>query len=178
MIKIAIQEIEKSLAPIHRQFSAEFRFHKPNSFGQYCHWFVNRSTFLWQFITGEIQRDKYCSLVAGKTICGYLYSSPLTNNFSVKQINPTHITNVCNQDVFLLNWKADRFGDVGIKEKETSVYRKFISNTKSKKNHYSVYLLFKENRPMLPDNYKLNLNHLKKLQEQLDKMPHLLKKCR
>ena len=37
MIKIAIQEIEKSLAPIHRQFSAEFRFHKPNSFGQYCH---------------------------------------------------------------------------------------------------------------------------------------------
>lgn len=83
---------------------------------------------------------------------------------------------------FFLNWKADRFGDVGIKEKETSVYCKLLVIQNSRKTAIQFIAdnrpMFKENRQMLPDNYKLNLNHLKKLQEQLDKMPHLLKKCR
>ena len=43
----------------------------------------------WEFVTGEIQRDKICSLVAQKSIFGYLVSDPLMNDSSLKQVNPT-----------------------------------------------------------------------------------------
>ena len=34
----------------------------------------------WEFVTGETQRDKSCSLVAQKSIFGYLVSGPLMND--------------------------------------------------------------------------------------------------
>ena len=49
-----------------------------------------------------------------------------------------------------------------------------ISFIKFENNRYSVSLPFKENRPILPDNYQLSLNRLKKLKERLKKTPHLL----
>ena len=49
-----------------------------------------------------------------------------------------------------------------------------ISFIKFENNRYSVSLPFKVNRPILPDNYQLSLNRLKKLKERLDKTPHLL----
>ena len=49
-----------------------------------------------------------------------------------------------------------------------------ISFIKFENNRYSVSLPFKENRPILPDNYQLSLNRLKKLKERLDKTSHLL----
>ena len=49
-----------------------------------------------------------------------------------------------------------------------------ISFIKFENNRYSVSLMFKVNRPILPDNYQLSLNRLKKLKERLDKTPHLL----
>ena len=57
---------------------------------------------------------------------------------------------------------------------KTSVHDRFISDTKFRNSRYSVSLPFKENRSILPDNYQLNLNRLKKLKERLDKTPHLL----
>ena len=83
---------------------------------------------------------------------------------------------VCNQDNSL-NEKIDKFWDldtIGIKENETSVYDRFISDIKFENSRYSVSLPFKENRPMLPDNYQLSLNRLKKLKERLEKTSHLL----
>ena len=38
----------------------------------------------WEFLTGETQRDKSCSLVAQKSIFGYLVSGPLMNDSSFK----------------------------------------------------------------------------------------------
>ena len=55
----------------------------------------------------------------------------------------------------------------------TSVYDRFISDRKFENSRYLVFLPFKENRPILPDNYELSLNRLKKLKERLDKTPHL-----
>ena len=131
----------------------------------------------WEFVTGEIQRDKSCSLVAQKSIFDYLVSGPLMNDSSLKQVNPTHVMKIiCNQDNSL-NEKIDRFWDldtIGIKENETSVYDRFISDIKFENNRYSVSLPFKKIRPILPDNYQLSLNRLKKLKERLHKTPYLL----
>ena len=45
---------------------------------------------------------------------------------------------------------------IGIKRNEASVYDKFISDIKFENNHYIVSLPFKENRPILLDNYQLS----------------------
>ena len=131
----------------------------------------------WEFLTGETQRDKSCSLVAQKSIFGYLVSGPLMNDSSLKQVNPTHVMKIVwNQDNFL-NEKIDKFWDldtIGIKENETSVYDRFISDIKFENSRYSVSLPSKENRVILRDNYQLSLNRLKKLKERLEKTPHLL----
>ena len=131
----------------------------------------------WEFVTGETQRDKSCSLVAQKSIFGYLVSSPLMNDSSLKQVNPTHVMKiVCNQDNSLSE-KIDKLWDldtIGVKENETSVYDRFISDIKFENSRYSVSLPFKENRVILRDNYQLSLNRLKKLKERLEKTPHLL----
>ena len=131
----------------------------------------------WEFVTGETQRDKSCSLVAQKSIFGYLVSSPLMNDSSLKQVNPTHVMKiVCNQDNSLSE-KIDKLWDldtIGVKENETSVYDRFISDIKFENSRYSVSLPFKENRLILRDNYQLSLNRLKKLKERLEKTPHLL----
>ena len=81
----------------------------------------------------------------------------------------------CNQDNSLSE-KTNRFWDldtIGVKENETSVYERFISDIKFENSRYSVPLPFKENPPILPGNYQLSLNRLKKLKERLDKTPHL-----
>ena len=88
------------------------------------------------------------------------------NDSSLKQVNSTRIIKmVCNQDNSL-NGKNDKFLDldrIGIKDNETLVYDRFISDIKFKNSRYSVSLLFKENRPKLPGNYQISLNSLKKL---------------
>ena len=43
----------------------------------------------WDFVTGEIERNKGCSLVAQKSIFGYLVRGPVMNDSSLKQVNPT-----------------------------------------------------------------------------------------
>ena len=77
----------------------------------------------WEFVTGETQRDKSCSLVAQKSIFGYLVSGPLMNDSILKQLSPTHVIKfVCNQDNSL-NERIDKFWDLDtteIKENETS----------------------------------------------------------
>ena len=88
------------------------------------------------------------------------------NDISLKQFNSTRtIKMVCNQDNSL-NEKNNKYlhlDRTGIKDNETLVYDRFISDIKFKNSRYSVSLLFEENRPKLPVNYQLSLNRLKKL---------------
>ena len=108
---------------------------------------------------------------------GYLVSSPLMTDSSLKQVNPTHVMKiVCNPDNSL-NEKIDKFWNldtIGIKENETSVYDRFVSDITFENNRCTVSLSFKENRPILPGNHQLSLNRLKKLKEWLNKTPHPL----
>ena len=70
---------------------------------------LTRANTYWEFVTGETQRDKSCSLVAQKSIFCYLASGPLMNYSSFKQVNPAHIMNIiCNQDNSL-DERIDRF---------------------------------------------------------------------
>ena len=131
----------------------------------------------WEFVTGETQRDKSCSLVAQKSIFGNLVSSPLMNDSSLKQVNPTHVMKIVRNQDNSLSEKIDKLWDldtIGVKENETSVYDRFISDIKFENSRYSVSLPSKENRVILRDNYQLSLNRLKKLKERLEKTPHLL----
>ena len=72
-------------------------------------------------------------LVAQKSSFGYLVSRPLTKTNSSKPKSTSHVMKiVCKQDN-CLNEKINRFWDlvtIKILHKETSVYGKFIDNTK------------------------------------------------
>ena len=59
-------------------------------------------------------------------------------------------------------------------DNETSVYDKFIDSIKFENDCYSVALPFKENRPMLANNYQHCLNRLQKMKERLSKTPQSL----
>ena len=96
-----------------------------------------------------------------ESVFGYLVSGPLTKTNSSKPKSPLHVMKiVCKQDN-CLNEKINRFWDldtIGISDNETSVYEKYIDNIKFENKRYSVAFPFKENRPMLADNYQLCLN--------------------
>ena len=66
------------------------------------------------------------------------------------------------------------FGTFIPSDNETSVYDKFIDSIKFENDCYSVALPFKENHPMLADNYQLCLNRLQKMKERLSKTPQSL----
>ena len=66
------------------------------------------------------------------------------------------------------------FGTLIPSDNETSVYDKFIDSIKFENDCYSVALPFKENRPMLADNYQHCLNRLQKMKERLSKTPQSL----
>ena len=69
-------------------------------------------------------------------------------------------------------WDLD---SVGIVDGETSVYDRFVDEIKFVNDRYEVKLPFKENIPMLEDNYSLCLKRLNNLRHRLEKDPALLK---
>ena len=131
----------------------------------------------WEFVTGEIKRHDDCTLVAQISIIGYLGSGPLTKTNSSKPKSPLNVVKiVCKQDNCLnekINWFWD-LDTIGISDNETSVYEKFSDSIKFENKRYSVTLPFKENCPLLADNYQVCLNRLQKLKERLSKTPQLL----
>ena len=85
----------------------------------------------------------------------------------------------CNEtDTTYLNEKILRFWDldeIGIANKELSVYEKFKNNITLQEGRYSVRLPIKEYHPVLPDNYNLSLKRLHSLKMRLEKDEMLLR---
>ena len=85
----------------------------------------------------------------------------------------------CNEtDTTYLNEKILRFWDldeIGIANKELSVYEKFKNNITLQEGRYSVRLPIKEYHPVLPDNYDLSLKRLHSLKMRLEKDEMLLR---
>ena len=57
---------------------------------------------------------------------------------------------------------------LGIKEKEKSVYEKFIDEITFKENRYEIRLPRKEFHPILEDNYGVAINRLKRTRNRLE----------
>ena len=64
---------------------------------------------------------------------------------------------------------------IGIAEKQKSVYDKFEDQIKFENNRYVVNLPFKEDHPLIEDNFNLNMNRLENLMKKLKRDPELLK---
>ena len=77
-----------------------------------------------------------------------------------------------------LNERIGKFWDldtVGVREQEKSVYDKFIEDVVFKEGRYEVRLPFREGHPLIADNYRFSLNHLRKLTRKLRETPDILK---
>ena len=79
-----------------------------------------------------------------------------------------------------LDSQIERFWDldtIGIKDKEISVYDKLLDGVKFVNGRYEVRLPFKEDHPIIEDNYALTVARLKVLKGKLDKSPEIMKQC-
>ena len=85
--------------------------------------------------------------------------------------NETETTNL--NDKILRFWNLD---EIGIANKELSVYEKFKNNITLQEGRYSVRLPIKEYHPVLPDNYDLSLKQLHSSKMRLAKDEMLLQK--
>ena len=65
---------------------------------------------------------------------------------------------------------------LGIKEKEKSVYEKFIDEITFKENRYEIRLPRKEFHPILEDNYGVAINRLKRTRNRLEQDSALLQR--
>ena len=63
-------------------------------------------------------------------------------------------------------WELDL---LGIKENEKSVYEYVADETKLEGNRYTVKLLFKEDHPVISENYSLSGKRINGLKNLLDK---------
>ena len=77
-----------------------------------------------------------------------------------------------------MSGKIERFWDldtIEIVEKERSVYENFLDDISFHDNRYEVRLPFKEDHPMIEDNYELCKKCLSQLKRQLDNKLELKK---
>ena len=111
---------------------------------------------------------------------GYVLSGPLNyNRVESSTVNLTYAMKVemCIKEDISMEQKVGNFWNldsVGIVADEESVYDKFESTIKYEHDRCEVMLPFKENRPMLEDNYAVSLRRLKSLKVKLDKTPDIL----
>ena len=116
-------------------------------------------------------------LTAVRSKLGWLLSGPFDVSHCKETCSMnlaiTHVLRVAveSKEKHLLSQKFERFWDldtIGIVEKEKSVYKIFLDNISFHDNRYEVHLPFKEDHPMIEDNYELCKKHLSQLKKQLD----------
>ena len=135
----------------------------------------------WNIVNGEVKRCGTTGLVAINSKLGWLLNGPIvTDRNNDSTVNMTsHVMKVSfekNADR-LLSEKIERFWDldsVGVTENEQSVYDTFLENIEFQNGRYEVNLPFKEDHPVIEDNYLLSRNRLSKLVAKLKKEPEQL----
>ena len=130
----------------------------------------------------ETRRCETEGLVAVNSKLGWLLSGPLkheTRENKAAVMMSMHSMVSLQNDTETLNSKVEKFWDMdtlGIKEDEKSVYDKCMEAVKFVDGRYEVHYPFKENHPLIEDNYTLSLARLKALKLKLDRDPKLLEK--
>ena len=129
----------------------------------------------WDIVEGEIIRGEN-GVVAVKTRLGYVISGQYecqgtqTRSLITKamktSIAPTDI------DVVRKFWDLE---SIGIKDEQSKQENEFKLNIEKRKDRYFVNMPWKENHPMLGDNYNLSKKRLSSTMNKLHKDPELLK---
>ena len=128
----------------------------------------------WQIVDGNLKNCE-TGLTAISSKLGWLLNGPVIDKGTSRSINVVNghvmlVHNEINEEKTLANevkkfWSLDM---VGINENEASVYNKFNDKIKFKNGRYEVELPFKENHPILPDNYTICKSHLEKMRNKLN----------
>ena len=94
-------------------------------------------------------------------------------------LSSKHVLKIGSTEISDMKDDLQKFWDLetlGIKEHETSVYDKFSNDITFADKKYHVKLPFKDNHPMLPDNYTAALRRLT-TSMKLKNQPEILKQC-
>ena len=141
--------------------------------------------YYWSVVEDENIRCDTEGLVAVNSKLGWLLSGPLRSSkenesSTVKLATHTMFIsfNENEREVKELNNQVEKFWDLdtlGIRDNEISVYDKFMNDVKFVNGRYEVRLPFKEDHPLIEDNYALAVRRLEALKNKLNKNPKLLK---
>ena len=139
------------------------------------------SDYYWSLVTGRIVESGLSDgLVAIETKLGWVVSGPVvgSSDTSIISVNSSHVLSVNCEDS--LNDQVKKFWDLetlGIRDIEKSCYEDFEETiTRNEDNRYEINLPFKQNHPIIHDNFEQSKTRLKGLHEQLKRNPDLMKK--
>ena len=119
--------------------------------------------------------------MALETKLGWVLSGPaavpvLTESCTVN-LSATHVLKIESADISHVQDDLQKFWDLetlGIRDNETSVYDKFSNEIKFTGERYQVKLPFKDNHPMLSDNYTNASRRLTTVIKKLKTQPEIL----
>ena len=127
----------------------------------------------WKLVTGEVIRHEN-GPTAIETHIGWVLSGPVEECQTHLANSDTHVFHNSSE----LNDTLKRFWDLetlGIKNKEESLYDKFVSSITFCEGRYEVQLPWKDVHPPLPSNYQLCLSRLTGLIRRLKRDSTLLR---
>ena len=140
------------------------------------------SDYYWQFITGPTARGEgNVGPLAILSRLGYVLTGPVdvpseeSSGSSTNYVS-THVL-CCESKRPPLHSELKRFWDyetLGIKDDEPPVYEKFLEIMSKVDGRYEISLPFKEDHPVIPDNYSLCKQRLDYLLKRLKSKPEIL----
>ena len=133
----------------------------------------------WSVFTGRIIRGDPSGPVALETMLGWVLSEPAAVRAESCTINlsATHVLEIESGDISHVQDDLQKFWDLetlGIRDTETSVHDKFSNEIRFTGERYQVKLPFKDNHPMLSDNYTNASRRLATVIKKLKTQPEIL----
>ena len=137
-----------------------------------------------KFFTGEVQiPENQRGPTAMNTLLGWVLSGQgvrkRTRLSDMEETNTYLLKVDCKSVEIEIGNQLEKFWDfesIGIRDKET-VVESFTKNISFSDEKYSVSLPFRENSPVLPDNYVNTVRRLDSTVKRLRKEPKVLKEC-
>ena len=137
-------------------------------------------------VTGKVEKSKVEGLVAMETRFGWVVGGPVPSTSLIagsqgtfSQSSLSFTLRINTEPISTLDQQMREFNDLetlGIRNDEKSTYEVFEESIrKNSENRYEVNLPFKENKPILHDNFELSKKRLLKLHSKLKNEPELLK---
>ena len=144
------------------------------------------SEFYWKFLTGEIRRGEV-GPVAMKTKVGWVLLGPVACQESTSKAASTNFvtSHVMHLETSSLECSSSKLKDplvqqlqrvweiesIGVSLDEGSVHDKFLDTIKQRDGRYEVCLPWREQHPLLPDNFDLAMSRLMTLLLKASKAP-------